>query len=287
MNVCFELQPKPSASTAFRFFVVQARSKEYPDELSILDLAGQVRIELLLNILYNKTMDRFLPLLYIVGWFGAIFTASYLINWLLVRSVVRRWYRYFVGPGVIVHELSHAAGCLMTNSQITEINFWKPTGGHVKHLQSSDPLKRIIADPIIALAPIGGTFIVLIIITYLIMPELFHLLQQTDYGYALRSIPLGRWQTWLYLYLTTSLLATIAPSKTDMNYALASLVVLSLALILLLLIPGVSGALLALGNKMLPFALFTLLLLILGIVVSFFLAVPYRNHRFTPKEQID
>lgn len=236
---------------------------------------------------YNKTMDRFLPLLYIIGWFGSIFTASYLINWLLVRSIIRQWYRYFVGPGVIVHELSHAVGCLLTNSQIVEINFWKPTGGHVKHLQSHDPLKRVIADPVIALAPIGGTFIVLIVLTYVMVPDLFQLLQTNDYGFVFSSLDVVRWQTWLYLYITTSLLATIAPSKTDMKYALASLVVLSIALILLLLIPGVSTGLLAIGNRILPFAFFTLMLLVMGIIVSFFLALPYRNHRFVPKEQID
>lgn len=232
-------------------------------------------------------MDRFLPLLYIVGWFGSVFVASYLINWLLVRSIIRNGYRFFVAPGVIVHELSHAVGCLLTNSQITEINFWKPSGGHVKHIPSADPIKRVIADPIIALAPIGGTFITLVVVTYLMVPDLFDLLNHVDYGLVMGAIDVRRWQTWLYLYITTSLLATIAPSKTDMRYALASLVVLGVGLIVLLFIPGVSGFLLQTGQRVAPFALFTLMLLLVGVIVSFFLALPYRNKRFVPKEQID
>lgn len=232
-------------------------------------------------------MDRFLPLIYFVGWFGAIFGASYLINWLLVRSVIRKWYRFFVAPGVIVHELSHAVGCLVTGAQIVEINFWKPSGGHVKHLQVDDPARRVLADPIIALAPIGGTFIVLLILTWALEPAIFQNLTSGSYTDLVQAINPAQWQTWLYLYLTTSLLATIAPSKTDMKYALASLIVISIALIVLVFIPGVSETLLALEQKVQSFAIFSFVLLIVGMVVAFFLALPYRNKHFIPKSQLE
>lgn len=232
-------------------------------------------------------IDRFLPLFYLIGWFGSIFVASYLINWLLIRSVIRKWYRFFVAPGVVVHELSHAVGCLATGSQITEINFWKASGGHVKHLQTNDPLKRVVADPIIALAPIGGTFVVLALLTIVMIPNLFQTFTQGDYTMVTEAIDITRWETWLYLYLTTSLLATIAPSKTDMRYALASLIIISIVLVVLVFIPGVSELILGFEQQLQPFAVFTLVLLCLGVIISFFLAIPYRKKHFVPKEQID
>jgi hypothetical protein len=145
----------------------------------------------------------------------------------------------------------------------------------------------VIADPIIALAPIGGTFIVLAVLTMVMLPDLFQTFTQGDYTLVTEAIDVTRWQTWLYLYLTTSLLATIAPSKTDMRYALMSLIVISVILIVLLFIPGVSSLLLDLEAQLQPFAIFTTALLGLGVIISFFLAIPYRNKHFVPREQID
>ncbi len=232
-------------------------------------------------------MGHFLPIIYIVGWFGAVFGASYLINWLLVRSIVRRYYRFFVAPGVIVHELSHAVGCLITGSPIVEINFWKASGGHVKHLQPIDPTRRIISDPIIALAPIGGTFIVLALLTQLMWPDALKALYSTSLTTLISTINITSAQTWLYFYLVISLMATIAPSKTDIKYALASLIVISLLLIILLTIPGVSDILLNFGSRVRPLAFFTLGLLILGIIGAFILAIPVRRKHFSTKGQLE
>lgn len=232
-------------------------------------------------------MERFIPFMTVVGWFGLVFGASYLINWLLIRSIIRRWYRIFVGPGVIVHELSHAAGCLITGCQITEINFWKASGGHVKHYQPRDPFVRMVSEPIIALAPIGGTFLVLGFITWLFYPQLFSYFVSAKYEAVLNIFEWADWQTWLYLYLTTSLLATIAPSKTDMTYAFGSLVVAAVAFIGLSFLPGFTETLIRLGERFIPFAIFTLLLMITGVIIAFILAIPNRDKQFVAREQIE
>lgn len=232
-------------------------------------------------------MNLFFPILAIIGWFIAIFSISYLINWLLARSIIHRHYRLFVAPGVIVHELSHAVGCLVTGSQIVEINFWKASGGHVLHRPSTDPFKRIISDPIIALAPIWGTFILLAILTWLLVPQLFDIAFNSDLTSGLRSLNWLSWQPWLYLYLVTSLVATIAPSKTDMRYALASLIGLAILLGFIFLIPGVAEAFLSWVSILLPFALFTLGLLVIGLIIAFLLALPMRHRHFAAKNQID
>ncbi len=233
-------------------------------------------------------MERFLPLIYIIGWFSGVFVGSYLINWLLVRSIIRRYYRYFVAPGIIVHELSHALGCLITGSPIIEINFWKATGGHVKHLQPHDPFRRIVNDPIIALAPIWGTFLVLAALTWLMIPGFFTIIHSADLEITLRLFHFSSPISWLYLYLITSLLATVAPSKTDIMYALASLVVLTLILgLVLFFIPGAATSLLGLGQSIRPFALFTLGLMILGLIISFLLALPMRYRHFAVRPALD
>lgn len=232
-------------------------------------------------------MDRFLPIVPIIGWFAAVFTASYLINWLLIRSVIRRYYRLFVAPGVIVHELSHAVGCLVTGSPIVEINFWKASGGHVKHLQSTDPFRRMISDPIIALAPIGGTLALLAALSWWMTPEIFDVIGQADISTIVKALDLAQWQTWAYLYLVTSLAATIAPSATDMHYALASLVVLAILLVILLYLPGFAEWLAELGQTLQPFALFTLFLLAVGILVAFLLAIPNRGQHLATRWQIE
>jgi hypothetical protein len=232
-------------------------------------------------------MERFIPLVTIVIWFGLVFGGSYLINWLLVRSIIRRYYRFFVAPGVIVHELSHALGCLITGSPIVEINFWKASGGHVKHLQPTDPLRRFINDPIIALAPIWGTFAVLGILTWFVAPDIFRFITYPSWDTIASSIDFGAATTWLYLYLVTSLLATIAPSRTDMMYALASLAVLTLLLILLAFIPGFSDQLNWLISLLKPFAYFSLGIIVVAIVTAFILAIPASKYHFTPREAIE
>lgn len=232
-------------------------------------------------------MERFIPLGTIVIWFGLVFGGSYLINWLLVRSIIRRYYRFFVAPGVIVHELSHALGCLLTGSPIVEINFWKASGGHVKHLQPTDPFRRLINDPIIALAPIWGTFAVLAGLTWLMVPDLFRLIAFPDLGTVMSSIDFRAANSWLYLYLVTSLLATIAPSRTDMMYALASLVVLTLLLVLLAFVPGATDQLERLIGFLKPFAYFSLGIIVLGVIIAFILAIPASKYRFTPREAIE
>lgn len=232
-------------------------------------------------------MERFIPLALIILWFGLIFLGSYLINWLLVRSIIRRYYRFFVAPGVIVHELSHAVGCLITGSPIIEINFWHPNGGHVKHLQPSDPFRRLINDPIIALAPIWGTFFTIGLLTWLNVPELLKFVSFPSWQIIFDNLDLQSLNVWIYLYLVTSLLATMAPSRTDILYALGSLIFLTCGLIIALyFLPIISEQLSQIVNHLKPFGLFSLGLICLGISVAFLLAIPARRYHFTPKESI-
>lgn len=237
---------------------------------------------------YTRRMDRFVPLLYIALWFVSLFAGSYIINWLLIRSVIRKYYRWFVAPGVIVHELSHALGCLITRSEIVEIKLWEPTGGHVKHIPSHETLLgKTLSEPIIALAPIWGTLLILWGLTIMVVPGLLNYGGIVDLFHVLSSIDWASWQTWLYFYIVTSLLATIAPSKTDLSYAVGSLLFICAAMVGLLYVPGLADLLINMATALMPFVIFTLTLLTVGLTVSFLLAIPYRNKHFVPRNQLD
>jgi hypothetical protein len=232
-------------------------------------------------------MEQFIPIGQIIGWFVVIFLASYWINWLLARGILYRVYRLFVAPGVVVHELSHAVGCIITGSKITEINFWKADGGHVKHLVAHDPVRRLISDPIIALSPIFGTFLIIGFLTLELSPELLTYLKHNDYGALAVEFPWTSWQAWLYFYLVTSLMATVAPSKTDMKYALASLVVLLIFLGLVALNDEGQVALEFLVELLTPYARLSLVLLGLGLAIALLLYLPNRNKRFVARSSIE
>jgi hypothetical protein len=230
-------------------------------------------------------MERYSFLIYIVGWFGFLFFVSYLINWLLARSIIWRHYRYFVAPGVMVHELSHAIGCIIMGAQITDINFWKASGGHVEHYP---PRSKLIGEAIIALAPIWGTLSLLALLTWLLAPNAFISVASFDLQGVLDAFNWLSWQSWLYLYLVTSLMATIAPSKTDMRYALGSLVILTLLLVVLLtILPVLATHLLKVQQILKPFIIFTVMLGTISLVIAFLLAVPNRNKKFTARSQIE
>ena len=60
-------------------------------------------------------------------------------------------FRFFIIPGVIVHELSHAFGCLITGAQVDSISVFSKEGGEVKH---GEPYLKFLGPTIISMAPI-------------------------------------------------------------------------------------------------------------------------------------
>src|SRR5205807_788138 len=65
---------------------------------------------------------------------------SYLANYWLSRLFPGKLYRYLVAPGVIVHEYSHAVGCLVTGTPVREVRVFDPSGGKVTHEAPRFPL---------------------------------------------------------------------------------------------------------------------------------------------------
>ena len=86
-------------------------------------------------------------------WILLAVLAGYAVNRLWSSFVGNRAFRWAMAPGVVVHEFSHAAGCLMTGAKIFRLNLFAPEGGSVSH---GKPKLPVIGETIIATMPLVG-----------------------------------------------------------------------------------------------------------------------------------
>lgn len=165
----------------------------------------------------------YLVLIMIIGYFINSLTARMTGGWI---------YRVLVAPGVIIHELSHALGCLITGARIQSINVFKRDGGELKHTGSPIP---VIGNVVISLMPIIIGIAILYFLPNLLseakLPQVNGLedldnykLQIIDYKSVfsifstLKSqLSILSWQFWAFMYLIFNLVATMAPSKQDIK----------------------------------------------------------------------
>lgn len=175
----------------------------------------------------------YLVLIMIVGYFINVLTARMTGGWI---------YRVLVAPGVIIHELSHAIGCIITGAHIQSINVFKRDGGELKHTGSPIP---VIGNVVISLMPIVTGITILYFLPNLLSeakpPQVNWLkgldnykLQIIDYKSVFSifstlnsQISILSWQFWAFLYLIFNLVATMAPSKQDIKVIWWDLLVLA------------------------------------------------------------
>lgn len=175
------------------------------------------------------------PTLYLIAFLALILASDALLDYLLRHSFIGSRYRLFIAPGIIVHELSHALAASLTGSQIKKISLFAPQGGYVIHASQPGLLQpfRLI---IVSLAPLFGVTLSFFILTLLLQPDWLSNIN-INHPYAiLTSLPqlsLSKWQSWLYLYLTLSLAAALAPSWQDIFVALPGLILIILTLLIL------------------------------------------------------
>lgn len=153
---------------------------------------------------------------------------SFAINMMLLYSV-GSFYRIFVIPGVIVHELSHAFACFVTGAKVTGIYLFKKDGGEVRHGKSGVPILGAI---VISTAPFIVGALAIFILSKLIGFKPINLI---DYHFSPQNIvhliktsfsnlDLGKIKTWFSLYLITSIAVTMIPSLQDMKNMMISLI---------------------------------------------------------------
>ena len=203
----------------------------------------------------------------------AIIVLSFGINMLLLYSV-GGLYRIFVAPGIILHELSHAFGCLITLAPIESINVFKKDGGEVKHGKSKIP---VIGQLVISLAP----FIVGAQAIYFLSKLLgVNSTSVSDLNYnfsgmlswvkhAFANIDIANWKSWVAMYLVLSIAVTMTPSVQDMKNISLTIVVIAIIGFVLKRYLDWHPNLSFLGNPALITILTTtLVLLLFGLVLS-------------------
>lgn len=165
-----------------------------------------------------------------LGYLCSLMAIGWLVHSLMTPVFGRGW-RLFVAPGVVVHELAHALACIVTGAQIHEINFWKPTGGHVMHTQ---PRLQILGPVLISFAPVLVMTLGLAVILPAIsaslpalawvqsVPETFRDLTLGYVGSLWQAIVTLNWLSatpWLLIYALLNVAVTITPSATDVHNA--------------------------------------------------------------------
>ncbi|MHA2425026.1 MAG: hypothetical protein ACXAEF_09580 [Candidatus Thorarchaeota archaeon] len=195
-----------------------------------------------------------------------LFFVVWFLGWLLEKlshmalNVTRRpgsraWYA-LVGPGVALHESSHALGCVVTRTEIVE---FKPINvsvqedhvllGYVKYVNPNSTLKRTIIN----LAPVGVSLILLtffaLFATYLIPdahlggealtllqdligakanPDVYYPLTAIgsfvfNFFYTFAELTVINPIFWIVAFLAMTIMFSNAPSDVDISNALPGL----------------------------------------------------------------
>lgn len=184
------------------------------------------------------------------------------------RALPMRGLYYLISaPGVIVHECTHIAGCLITGAKIKKVVFFSEQGGSVAYQSPKVPL---IGNVIIGTAPLFGIPLVLAGLTWLfgtylgctLFPTVVPLTSIEGAGALLSSALtviyqnlVVRFNGWflLYLYLTVSLVLSLSLSMQDIKNALFGLILL-IFLGLLIIVSAIPLLLNLFGSVMILFA---------------------------------
>jgi hypothetical protein len=161
---------------------------------------------------------------------------------------VRTLYYLLRLPGVVLHECAHIAGCLITGARIRDVVLFSKEGGSVMY---SRPALPYIGNVIISTAPLIVLPLVLSLITrgfalyggciFPAFPGSFDspqgmlVILEGIAGTIMTNL-VTRFNGWflLYLYLTVSLVLSVAPSTQDMKNAAAGILFMTLAAMLIL-----------------------------------------------------
>lgn len=179
----------------------------------------------------------------------AVIAISFLLDHIWAAAMPLRFLYYAIrAPGVIVHECAHILGCFLTGAQVRHVVLFSREGGSVTY---SRPRLPYIGDVVISTAPLFVlplllSFLTLFFATYLgcIFPDFpVSILSVGSLYEVCLAIPVAlvtnlvtQFNGWflLYLYLTTSLVLSTAPSVQDMkNAAIGFLLMLLLGIIII------------------------------------------------------
>jgi hypothetical protein len=209
---------------------------------------------------------------------------------------LRSLYSAIRAPGVIVHECSHILGCIITGAKIKNVVFFSERGGSVTYTSSKIPY---IGDVVISTAPLVCIPIVLAGLTWVfsqylgcVFPPMPVAVNSMDalYGLVITIAILFtqnlivRFNPWfiVYLYLTVTLVLSLAPSAQDMKNAAIGIGIILIAGILILLssLPSLVNMLVSIIHLIGIGFTFGLMFEIIALVISTPLMIWYLSRHF-------
>ncbi len=169
-------------------------------------------------------------------WILCVVALSALLARIWSRFLPPALYRTMLIPGVVLHELAHALGCLITFARIEKMNLFDADGGSVKH---GPPRIPVFGPVIISFAPlIFGIIAVLLLNKFFGQCKVFVWLQMLlDIFYALfarssSSHSVGVFlKITLYIYMLINIAITLSPSRQDVKNCVIAFVVILAAVI--------------------------------------------------------
>lgn len=159
----------------------------------------------------------FLPLL---AELAALYFLSGYLSRVFMTGLGRYAYLAIMFPGVMTHELSHAAACALTGTKIIRMQLFAPHEespgrlvlGSVTHVR---PRSRLVAAMIGAAPLLGGAIALrLLFAAFGFDPS---------HPFAFDA---GSWTTYLFFWLAIAIAAHLAPSATDLRNAAAGIALL-------------------------------------------------------------
>jgi len=161
---------------------------------------------------------------------------------------VRVFYYILKAPGVIIHECAHVLGCLITGASIKKVVLFSREGGSVMYTSPKIPY---LGDVVISTAPLFCIPLVLAGCAWVFSRYLGCALPPLPYGVGSMETVIAtgsgivemftrnlfvRFNAWflLYLYLTLSLVLSVAPSSQDLRNAAIGICIITLAGIVIL-----------------------------------------------------
>jgi hypothetical protein len=153
---------------------------------------------------------------------------------------IRSIYLMVRAPGIVVHECSHIVGCILTGAKVKNVIFLSKEGGSVTYSKSPIPF---LGDVVINTAPLfcvplvlyGSTWIFSAYLgcTIPVMPpaidsiEAVGIMTSQIAGMFAANL-LYHFNPWFlaYLYLTISLVLSLAPSSQDINNSVVGIAII-------------------------------------------------------------
>lgn len=178
----------------------------------------------------------------------------------LIELLGEGWYAFLLWPGVIVHEVSHLGGAILTLTPVRGFSVFPedPSGrtrvlGFVRH----DEPRNAVAVILVSAAPFIGGALALYALGHWLIPELFGLLPTAGAYRNARTALMGwvpvvaaireglrlhPWRVLLFIYLGLAIGAHLAPSDHDLKHTVRGLAALTVVLALLALIQRLFAA---------------------------------------------